>query len=197
MIKPILINSYPRSGSVFFAELTNSIGVTPHQFSTVLHVPELIGIDEAITVTIVRDPRECITSDIFKGLLVNDFPEDVDNLNRIIKLECEYYLKFLEMCKLKNPYLINFKNLTSNPKNEVVKFLEKHNINKHFVLNIDNILKGIEQKKFPDDKHDLYTGHFPRGANQDPEYIKIFNHINNSVLLDEAYKVYEEIIKDI
>jgi hypothetical protein len=197
MIKPILINSYSRSGSVFFAELINSIHTPEYVSASVLHVPEIIGISEAITVTIIRDPKECITSNIFLGLPFNNFLEDFKKLDYTIKYECNHYLKFLKMSKLKESYLVDFKKLILNPKNEIVKFLEKNNINKDVVIDVDNILKGIEQKKFPDDKHDLYTGHFPRGAHQDPEYLKIWDHINNSNMLNEAYAMYQEIIKDI
>jgi len=196
MTKPILINSYPRSGSVFLAELINSMRTMQYE-TTVVHLPQIIGIDEVITITIIRNPKECITSDIFKWLLVGKLPENINELDIIIKSECKNYLYFLEMSKLKKSYLINFDKLIKNPKEEIIKFLNKYNFSSEFNLNIDNVLDVIKQKKFADDRHDLYTGHFPRGANQDPEYIKIWEYIKNNDILNEAYAMYEEIIKEI
>ena len=126
MIKPILINSYPRSGSVFLAEILRNL-LNRHDIE-VLHLPELIGINEAISITIIRDPKQCISSNIFKWLITNDLPKDISNLDSIIKSECEYYIKFLKMSKLKKSYLINFKNLILDTENEVTTFLKEYKI---------------------------------------------------------------------
>ena len=63
MLDYFILNSFPRSGSVYFANLFKDFkpNLTLPDFA-VMHIPYLINNNHMFTVSILRNPYECIAS---------------------------------------------------------------------------------------------------------------------------------------
>lgn len=196
---PVLINSYPRSGSVFFIEsLYTNKNFYFNFTATSIHLPQIIGIDEAITVSIVRNPIDCISSNLYKGLFFNE-KEILNNLESQIKKESEIFLIYLNQIINKKPYVIDFNSLIQDVQQEVKVFLENIGIpslkqetkESHEII---NILK----KSSKSNNHSLkYEQHFPRGIHLDDQYQNIKKSVYNNDACKEAESIYLTFISNL
>lgn len=196
MIKPLLINSYPRSGSGFLGQLLIRLPMPGIEVS-VIHSPSLIGIKEAITVTILRDPVEAISSNIFKSSRVNDISEIMNRINTHVSGEVNYYCTYVKVAENTSSYLMDFNKLKDDPVGEVNKFLKYHQIDMLFFVDKDSIFETMWKEKYHSELDDIHGGHIPRGVETHPDYIKIYEYVSKSEKLKEAKELYRATIEKI
>ena len=193
-MKPVLINSYSRSGSVFFAEmlLRSKPDLEGEQLrATVVHVPELIGVDEVLSVTIFRDPIKAICSNIFKYIGVFGMPE---NLSSMVEAEESDYIRYVKAVQKTKSYAVDFNLLSKEPVNEVKKFLSHHGLGCYKNPSFDDIDSVFKKHKY---ENDLHNGHFPREAENDVQYNIVHNHLKSEGALVQAKGMYLEVLREI
>lgn len=193
MIKPILINSYPRSGSGFLGQLLIRLPIPGVEVS-VIHSHSLIGINEAITITILRNPLDAISSNIFKSSRVNDISEIIQRIDSYISGEVNYYCTYIRLSENSLSYLMDFNKLKSDPVKEVNKFLNHYQIDALFFVDKDKIFETMEKERYYSELEDIHGGHIPRGAEKHPDYIKIREYVSKSEKLKEAEDLYKRVI---
>jgi hypothetical protein len=194
MTKPILVNSYSRSGSVFFAEMlgrsTPPHGLKPLRAS-VVHIPELIGIKEVLSVTIFRDPVKAICSNIFKHVGVFGIPERMDSL---IKAEQEHYIHYITKVKQSQSYSVDFNSLSADPIKEVKRFLSYYQMEGYKDPHLDDIDAVFKKHRYD---NDLHNGHFPREVENDVQYNIVHTYIQDHNAVSEATALYLEMLKEL
>jgi hypothetical protein len=159
--------------------------------ATVVHLPELIGIREVLSVTIFRDPVKAICSNIFKYIGVFGMPESLKNM---VKVEEDDYIKYIDMVKKTKSYSIDFTRLSADPVNEVKKFLVHHGINGYQNPSFEDIDSVFKKHKY---ENDLHNGHFPREAENDVQYNTVYSYLNSESAIVKAKGAYLEMIKEI
>ena len=193
MSKPILVNSYHRSGSVFFAELLlrsrPPYGIRNVSVS-VVHVPELIGIKEAWSATIFRDPFKAIASNIFKHTGVFGLPENLDGMAQNEALD---YIRYIDAVKKTRSYAINFNSLSKDPVKEANRFFSHHVLEGYSEPSLKDVEAVFEKHKYQDTVH---TGHIPRGVDNHEEYNFILSHIQTNPVVLQAKELYLDFIKE-
>jgi len=189
MTKPILVNSYPRSGSVFFSEAlmqsTPKLRILPLT-ATVIHIPELIGIKEAITVTIVRDPVKAISSNIFKRFGVI---KSINALDEMIEFEENEYLRYIEAAANAKAHIVNFYNLAENPLKEINKFLVSKELSMYELPTLERIEKVFQEHRY-NDNITVNNGHTPRGVEKYEEYDSIYQYLKEETKLQRSKETH-------
>lgn len=180
----MLITAFPRSGSHFLRE------------SIILNYNIKENIDKTHTpdcgknaVTIIRNPKECISSLISMDILFHRplyLPEqnsDAFFIQRINQL-CDSYIDSIEFCHkhIKEIYPIKFDDLVLDPNIEIKKMLNYYNIKYKYKKN------SIKIK----DDYDLK---FVASSKQIKEYDKIYELVTPLVV--NAELTYNSIIKAI
>ena len=180
----MLITSFPRSGSHFLRE------------SIILNYNIKENIDKTHTpdrgknaVTIIRNPKECISSLISMDILFHRplyLPEqnsDAFFIQRINQL-CDSYIDSIEFCHkhIKEIYPIKFDDLVLNLDIEIKKMLNHYNIKYKY----KNSLIYIE---------DDYNRNFVASSKQIKEYDKIYELVTPLVV--NAELTYNSMIKAI
>lgn len=196
MFKPIIINSYPRSGSGFLGQLLHHVNFPDKEIS-IMHSIRLIGIKEATTITILRNPKDCISSNIFMSTRHSALSKDISTLDEKIMHDCNVYTKFLTLAKSTSSYMIDFNKLVKDPEKEVNKFLEYLGLNPTFSKKTEDIFDLMEKEKYFSDLEDVYGGHFPRGVEKHPDYARIYEYIHTTPLLDRTYDLYLSTINEL
>lgn len=191
--KTVLINSYPRSASVFFLSLIYKI-VNEKIDGSSIHLPGLIGIKEASTCTIFRDPLDSINSHLYQGYGTG---QSIDSLVSydMIKHQCITYMSYVDSVNLNNSYFTSFELVTSNPIEEAVRFLNNKSIKVNSSLVEFAAAHNIwNHSDIPE--NDLYAGHYPRLANLEDPYLKIRSVLEQSDIIAETRDAYFKQIKD-
>lgn len=185
--KTIVINSYPRSASIFFLNIIYMIvGEKVHGAS--IHVPQLIGTKDVITCTIFRDPIDCITSRLFQSLGSKRIP-NANIEEELIEIQSKEYMSYVEKIKASKAYYTLFDQVSSDPLTEAINFLKINNISVN-QKSVENIQKSDMWTIMPHEKEGLYDGHYPRSAELNEGYIDIKKYVSKSPSVMEAKRAY-------
>ena len=191
--KTVLINSYPRSASVFFLSLIYKI-VNEKIDGSSIHLPGLIGIKEANTCTIFRDPLDSINSHLYQGYGTG---QSIDSLISydMIKHQCVSYMSYIDSVNLNGSYFTSFELVKNNPIEEAVRFLNNKSIKVNSSLVKFTAAHNIwNHSDIPE--NDLYSGHYPRSANLEEPYLKIRSVLEQNDIIAETRDAYFKQIKD-
>lgn len=191
-IKTVLINSYPRSASVFLLNLIYKIVDEKIEGSSI-HLPGLIGIKEASTCTIFRDPLDSITSHLYQGYGAGQGIESLVNYD-MVKNQCISYMSYIESVNLNRSYYTLFDLVKDNPIEEAIRFLN----NKFIKINYDSVefTKSLGVWHNLDlSQNDLYSGHYPRSADMEKPYLEIRSILEQNDMVAETRDAYFEQIK--
>lgn len=192
-IKIVLINSYPRSASVFLLSLIYKI-VNEKIDGSSIHLPGLIGIKEASTCTIFRDPIDSINSHLYQGYGTG---QSIDSLisHDMIKHQCVSYMSYIDSVNLNNSYFTSFELIKNNPVEEAIRFLNNKSIKVNSSL-IESVAAHDIWNYSDIPENDLYAGHYPRSANLEEPYLKIRSALEQSDIIAETRDAYFKQIKD-
>lgn len=191
LAKNIVVNSYPRSASIFFLNLLYMISAEKI-YGASIHVPKLVGSKEVIGCTIIRDPIDCISSRLFQGYGGKRFIDtDVDE--DLIKSQCEEYLLYMDMSNITKAYTVGFDLIVKSPIEEGIKFLEKHEVlvDRRYCEDIKN--KDI-WTLMPKERDTIYDGHYPRQIQDNISYIEIRRSVKDSKSIIQAQEAYFDFI---
>ena len=168
--KTVVINSYPRSASVFFLNVLYKITDERIQGASI-HLPGLIGTSRASTITIFRDPLESLSSHFFHGFGAGN-NKGYEVPEGSIKSECINYLQYMDAVVSNNSRFSTFDKVTSNAVKEAEKFLKAEGIavNKRM---IDSIKDSEVLSHIDISGNRLYDGHYPRSVETNHSYLKI------------------------
>jgi hypothetical protein len=198
MINHLIVNAYPRSGSVFFAKFLQEYR-PDIMYLTSMHVPHIIDNKHLNSVVIFRDPYECMSSHLY--MMVNPFDADIfdiDNkplINSIEKNISQYdaYIDiFLENTDKRFIYGVLFDKMTSDPHNVAIDIFKKFNL--EYDRTIHNSSVEVESNLIQNNEMDDKGGHMPRPKTK--ERLVIENFVSTLDILKNSFEKYK-IVKDL
>jgi hypothetical protein len=212
MYKHLVVNAFPRSGSVFFANVLSVNGVYGAQ-TTSFHLPHIIGNENVDTIVVIRNPYECISSLLYK----NHNPSENHNCDKIdicyknivsesdqmMDIHLSEYLLYVNKCLehngSKNLYIVDFNEMQSDSglvfQKVAAKFGLKYNYDnskQKTGREIDDIVKNRMLA------YGLMTdndGHMPR-EKTDLRH-RVDSYINELESLKPVYDQYKYLIDNI
>jgi hypothetical protein len=182
----IVFNSFPRSGNVYQAGVSNNFFNI--DISTA-HLPEIFSVKEIGNVTIFRKPDEAISSLIMK----QSKPESNMNKDEIEQSALKHlllYKEYMNYARVNSGiiYIGKFNNLI----NDTVKHFE--DISNYFNIDMslnykDNFLNAKLSGRLWDDRYD---GHMPRP--KDSVRLNIEEQVSSMSSIKDLNKDYEEFL---
>jgi hypothetical protein len=185
-INKIVFNSFPRSGNVYQAGVSNNFFNI--DISTA-HLPEIFSVKEIGNITIFRKPDEAISSLIMK----QSKPESNMNKDEIEQSALKHlllYKEYMNYARMNSSiiYIGKFNNLI----NDTVKHFE--DISNYFNIDMslnykDNFLNAKLSGRLWDDRYD---GHMPRP--KDSVRLDIEEKVSSLSSIKDLNKDYEEFL---
>jgi hypothetical protein len=192
MSKHLVVNCYPRSGSLFFSNFLSRY--QPElDFIHSTHIPYILDNPYLYMVSVIRNPYEVMSSHLYRNMQhikIDDINKDnVFLINTILgylkeyKVYVDYYYKCLDK---KNFHLVDFESMKSDPTAEAIKIFEKFNIsyNKDILLQSSVISDFFSSNGLIEE----YGGHMPREKTE--KRIHLDNFTNGLDIIDETFKKY-------
>ena len=178
----LTINSYPRSGNVFFSVFAGQI-INTEIFA--IHDPEKYS--EKNQVAIFRNPYESIASrcnrNAYGGML------DLNVLDKVPEYVEEYVYYVSKALENKSSlYICDFNNMKSNPEDEAKKIANFFN----FAYRENKEAMSYTQNYMSKDLMTKWDGHMPR--EKDEMRLKIEDMVNKSSQLEYAYESYKKLV---
>ena len=187
----ITINSYQRSGNVFFSLSIYSLtGISVRA----LHDSNLYYDHLTPQVAIFRNPVDAISSKIYKDLdehILNNtnHMSELDIIQRELKFDVEEYKKYVidAMSNKKNLVIISFNDIKFDSDVISLKVLS------HFKIKLREKKVGKSMKELMTDEKlvDKYSGHLPR--EKDENRLLIEEIVRDSEDIKEAIDAYNSI----
>lgn len=181
----LTINSYPRSGNVFFSIFANQL---LHTKISAIHDPEKYS--EKNQVAIFRNPYEAIASRCYRNAYGGMLSLDVLNkVNDYVEEYVHYVNKALEN---KNTlYICDFELVKTDPENEIIKISSAFNLyykeNKYALQDTKNRMKGTKENFMTQ-----WDGHMPR--EKDKIRLEIEDMVNKNSQLEYAFNSYKTLV---
>lgn len=203
-MKYLIVNAYPRSGSVFFASMIERYITGADVTYASLHIPYILGNQDLYTATVVRDPYEAISSHMYMKFA--DFWLDDQHREATLKtfyntleMVTKDYMVYMDLTyeNRDKPYLhiVDFKKMEADPVNEAINVFTKFNLDRKMYLNDDNDLV-VEEIRSRFSNYRLLNdsdGHMPRDKSDTRLYIEEL--VRDSDILKEAYEKYLNVSK--
>ena len=200
MYKHLVINAYPRSGSVYFASTISLCNIECILAS--LHTPYIIGNEGIYNLAIIRNPYDCIASLSFmryshyKAKNI-ETPFDLDSF---ISRSVEEYLLYPKYCNKyfndEKLFILDFSEMVSDPIKNAKLALNKFEIDydKNIAMTAQEVNNIISSQ--PRQESDSpANGHMPREKSSDR--LMIEDIVSNSKHLDIAYEEYQMLLSKI
>lgn len=203
MYNHLVVNAFPRSGSVYFASFLGIHQVYGAQYTS-LHLPYIIGNENVKNVVVVRDPYECLSSLFYKELNHTQTHNHVDKdclgcqfhassiIDEILKDNVEEYMQYVDRCLeyngSKNLYIVDFNKMKKDPMTELENVVNKFGLGYNKVRQDkpahDIVIDNMHINGMVDDK----GGHVPREKTDLRNYIdkKVYDYTE----ILEAYDKY-------
>lgn len=192
-MKPLVINSFPRSGNVFLSTVVGSAFSLESSISA-LHLPEIFQVKEIYNVSIFRKPSDAISS------LINKSREHTDLTNKdgqIDNFKFEYsltrsiksYISYLDAAEshFDNIQIVSFDDLSKDYKTVVEQ------ISARYTLPIND---GYEKNLVFDTNKpiwsDKFDGHLPR--EKDDMRLEIEKLVTSSEQINKLNSRYASLI---
>lgn len=193
-MKYLIVNAYPRSGSVFFASVIEKYLVGADITYASLHIPYILGNQDLYTATVVRDPYEAISSHMYMKF-PGGFEDRVfyDTLEMITK----DYMVYMDLTyeNRDKPYLhiVDFKKMEADPVNEAINVFAKFNLDRRLDIQSDLVVEEIRSRFLNYRLLNDSDGHMPRDKSDTRLYIEEL--VRDSDILKEAYEKYLNVSK--
>jgi len=196
MVKHLLVNAYPRSGSIFFANFI--IEHRPEILSiNSLHVPYILDNPNILSVSIIRNPKEAISSYLYmnfhneKQIIGTNNKEFISDFKKHIAsydIYLDYYEKLIGVDFL---HVVDFDSMKDNPHKEALSLFDKFKIDykKDKVANLKEVEKRILDDNFVEDRN----GHLPRIKTK--QRILIDDFVSNSADIQDIFNRYKNVKK--
>ena len=212
MYKHLVVNAFPRSGSVFFASVLSVNGVYGAQ-TTSFHLPHIIGNENVDTIVVIRNPYECISSLLYKSHNPSE-KHNCDNIDicyknivseseQMMDIHLSEYLLYVNKCLehngSKHLYIIDFNEMQSDSSLVFQKVVDKFSLKHGYPHSkqktgkeIDEIVKNqMSGYGLMNDK----DGHMPREKTELRH--KVESYVNGLESLKPVYNQYSYLINNI
>lgn len=175
MRKYLIVNSFPRSGSVYFSNILKEFQPESYFTDTAcLHIPYFIGVDRTYTAVLLRNPFDSICSALTMIYDSRDDSLEDNHIQDLISLYSEFLDILEKSTDLYNVCIVDFDKFITNSILTVKKYLDKYKIkykipnqsDKELFNKYQIILNSFEN--FTDLKR---LGNMPRKLDNDREYI--------------------------
>lgn len=210
MYKHLVVNAFPRSGSVYFASLLGVHEVSGAQYTS-LHLPYIIGNENVKNIVVVRDPYECIASLFYKELNHQRKHQHTETdcwgcrqyvisvMDLGIKDHVEEYIQYIDRCiefnGSDNLYIVDFNKMKEDPVKELKNVVSKFGLTAREINSSVDVYSMIENSMSSNGMIDDSGGHMPRAKKDLREFIdkKIYEYTD----VIEAYDKYRHLIMHI
>lgn len=189
----LVVNSYPRSGSVFLGKSLQEYKVDVAYLYS-LHLPYLHDNENINTIVIFRDPYECIASHVYmmsnrEGGISRDNEQLMKFITTCVRnymLYIDYYIKNKDR---QHVYGTTFENMKANTHKVCVEILEQFKY--HYDKNAVTSDKSVERQLFEMKKMGDRDGHMPREKTS--SRLELEQFIKGLDILDEAFQKYKHV----
>lgn len=161
-----------------------------------MHIPHIIGHEDLMTVTILRDPYECIASLIYMKNARTVAGISDNEVDQLANEYAEYLDKVEESLGQDNFMAISFNELVSNPVDTLNEIFEKFGMipNSGVELTKEEIYETVLKRLEEEGLMDKARGHMPRTKdpirNSTDKYIKTLD-----LIIDPVFKRYQKLLK--
>lgn len=187
----LVINTFPRSGTVFFTECFSEPEIVNMDLSAV-HLPLIFDSKQFYQTTIVREPISAIASNLYLNRMNID-----QSFGHEIKMNVELYVLFASMIEENKDneklHIIQFERGTTAPLDELRLALEKWNLpfnNPRGVTN-EELIKKVREKFAAKELLGDRGGHMPREKTSDR--IRIEKIVKEDKHIEDALRWYDKI----
>lgn len=186
----LVINTFPRSGTVFFTQVFSQPGVD--MFLNAIHLPFIFDVQRFYQVTVARDPIEAISSNIYlnRARIDQDFLEEI---KKNVELYILYASSIQENKNNEKLHIVQFERGTSAPIDEIKLAFEKWGLTFTNPENMTNELL-IEKIKNICKSRELLGdrgGHMPR--EKTPDRLKIEEIVKENKYIEDALRWYDKL----
>lgn len=170
----IFLTTYPRSGSWLFAKtLYRKTGFPINKFHWKI-------ITSLKTVSIIRNPKDTLTSKIAMEVQNNNYSLNIENVKSVI----QEYISFYSYIEKNVSIIIDYDALVKDPQKTIEVFAQRNN------------LKILEDETYvPDTGDDPEIGYWV--TSKKLSTYKDVERILEDADLSEAYKIYERLLASI
>lgn len=196
-MKYLVVNAFPRSGSVFFASALNMIKIQGDVMMASLHIPHIIDNDRINTAVILRNPYDALSSHSYMRYIQSSKKFKVEEESESIKFHLDDYMEYIKYVKEnKNKeflYVVDFDKMIKDPMGEIISLCHKFGFTyQNKIINNQTILSEVKNNLSRNSLMDDAQGHMPREKNE--ERLKIEEFIRSLSFIDEAYQEYFKIL---
>lgn len=197
-MKYLIVNAFPRSGSVFFASAINMAGIQGDVMMASLHLPHIIDNDRLLSAVVFRNPYDAIASHTYMRFRQHN--PDFGDLNNeanidVIKFYLEDYMTYvnyaLESKDKDFLYLVNFEKMISDTVGEIDNMCNKFNLEYRNKISNDEVYSNIKDNFTRGNLMDDAQGHMPR--EKDSNRLKVEEFVNNLSFIEDVYTEYKKL----
>jgi LPS sulfotransferase NodH len=197
-MKYLIVNAFPRSGSVFFASALNMAGIQEDVMMASLHLPHIIDNDRLMSAVVFRNPYDALASHTYMRFRQHNpsFGDlDTEPNKDVIKFYLEDYMTYVNYA-LENKgkgflHIVDFEKMTTDTVGEINSLCEKFNLTYRNKISNEQIFSDIKNNFTRGNLMDDAQGHMPR--EKDSDRLKVEEFINKLSFIEEAYLEYKKL----
>lgn len=194
-MKYLIVNAFPRSGSVFFASALNMVGIQEDVMMASLHLPHIIDNDRILSAVIFRDPYEALASHTYMRYKNVGAPMGSINIDDVRFYLDDYmtYVEYALKCKDKDfLFIVDFNKMAGDPIETINSLCGKFNLTYRNKITNEELNSNIKNNLTRGNLMDDNQGHMPR--EKDSDRLKVEEFINSLSFIEDAKKEYLKLL---